>query len=225
MTWQSFYLGVFLLGFVLSIATLLAGLVHFPAGHGIHFGHGGFHGPSGFHGPGAAHGGSGVGHGVGHGPAPTGGGASGGQAGPAARGSGMSPINFATAMAFLAWFGAAGYLATSRAHVVWLAGLGLATAAGLLGAGLVFGFLAKVLARHDLPLDPADYRVEGALAKVIVPIREGGTGEISFSLGRTRRCAGARRDGPGALPKGVEVVVTRYEKGIAYVRPFETEEI
>jgi hypothetical protein len=32
---------------------------------------------------------------------------------------------------------------------------------------------------------------------------------------------GARSDDGAAIPKGVEVVVTRYEKGIAYVRRFE----
>ena len=204
MTWHSFYLAVFLFGFVLSVVTLLAGTVHLPVGRGCHFGHGGFHGPmGGVHGIGAGHGAASGSHASSH---------------------GLSPLNFATAMAFLAWFGGAGYLATAKAHVVWLAGLAIATAAGLVGGGIVFGFMTKVLTSHEMALDPADFEIVGALATVIVPIRKGGTGEISFRLGRTRRCAGARSDGPGALAKGAEVVVTRYEKGIAYVRPFETDE-
>jgi len=217
MTWQTFYLGAFLLGFLLAAITLLAGFVHLPVGHGLHLPHGGFHG----HGPGPA-GGHASGPSAGHGGAPVTAGASGhAHARPT-----MSPLNFATAMAFLAWFGAAGYLATSRAHVAWLVSLAVATSAGLLGAGVVFGFLTKVLARHESTLDPADYEMVGTLARIIVPIREGGTGEISFSHGRTRHCSGARSDGagkPAVLPKGAEVVVTRYEKGIAYVRPFETD--
>jgi membrane protein implicated in regulation of membrane protease activity len=203
MTWQTFCLGAFLLGFLLAAITLVAGFVHFPVGRGLHLPHGGLHGHG--HGPVAA-GTNGHGH-----ARPT-----------------MSPLNFATAMAFLAWFGAAGYLATSRAHAVWLVGLAVATSAGLIGAGVVFGFLTRVLVRHESTLDPADYEMVGTLARVIVRIREGGTGEISFSHGRTRRCSGARSDGAGtagpvSLPKGAEVVVTRYEKGIAYVRPFEAD--
>jgi hypothetical protein len=34
----------------------------------------------------------------------------------------------------------------------------------------------------------------------------------------TRRVCGARSDDGAAVAKGAEVVVTRYEKGIAYVR-------
>lgn len=219
MTWQTFYLGVFLVGFLLTAISLLAGFVHLPFGHGLHLPHGGLHGAG--HGLGHGfHGGSGTGGG---------GGGAGGVHAPHApspvRGHAMSPLNFATAMAFLAWFGGAGYLATTRAHFLWLVALFVATASGLLGAGIVFGFLTRVLARHEAALDPADFEVVGALGRVIVPIREGGTGEISFSLGRTRRCAGARRDDEhgegGALPRGAEVVITRYERGIAYVRPWE----
>ena len=33
--------------------------------------------------------------------------------------------------------------------------------------------------------------------------------------------SGARAESGTAIPKGVEVVVTRYEKGIAYVRPWD----
>lgn len=215
MTWQSFYLGAFLLGFLLSVVTLLSGLVHLPVGRGLHlphllgrgFGHGLAHGTGG---GGASPPGHAL-HAHGHG-----------------RADGLSPLNFATAMAFLAWFGGAGYLATSRGHFLWLVALFVATAAGLLGAGIVFGFLTRVLARNESALDPADFEMVGTLARVIVPIREGGTGEISFSHGRTRRCSGARVDGggsPPSLPRGAEVFVTRYEKGIAYVRPFEADEL
>lgn len=226
MTWQSFYLGAFLLGFLLSIVTLLSGFVHLPVGRGLHLPH--------LAGRGFGHA---LGHVLGHGPAghaTVGGGGAAAAPGPAghahghSHSDGLSPLNFATAMAFLAWFGGAGYLATSRAHVLWLVGLVVATAAGLLGAGIVFAFLTRVLARHESALDPADFEMVGTLARVIVPIRAGGTGEISFSHGRTRRCSGARVDEGtlgAALPRGAEVFVTRYEKGIAYVRPFEADEL
>jgi hypothetical protein len=58
----------------------------------------------------------------------------------------------------------------------------------------------------------------GVLGKLSMPIREGGTGELIYSQMGTRRVCGARSDDGGSMGKGTEVVVTRYEKGIAYVR-------
>jgi hypothetical protein len=54
-----------------------------------------------------------------------------------------------------------------------------------------------------------------------MPIRAGGTGELIYSQEGTRRVAGARSEDGAAIPKGTEVVVTRYEKGIAYVRSWD----
>jgi hypothetical protein len=56
---------------------------------------------------------------------------------------------------------------------------------------------------------------------VTVPIRAGGTGEIVYSQEGTRRSAGARSDSGAPIPRGSEVVVTRYDRGIAYVRLWE----
>ncbi len=61
----------------------------------------------------------------------------------------------------------------------------------------------------------------GVLGRLSIPIRAGGTGELIYSQEGTRRVAGARSEDGAAIPKGAEVVVTRYEKGIAYVRPWE----
>jgi hypothetical protein len=87
----------------------------------------------------------------------------------------------------------------------------------------VFWFLAKVLMAHESELDPADYRVEGVLGRLTLPIRAGGTGELVYSQAGTRRAAGARSEDGQAIPKGAEVIVTRYEKGIAYVRRWEED--
>jgi hypothetical protein len=86
---------------------------------------------------------------------------------------------------------------------------------------VVFWFLVKVLLAHEDPLDPADYEMTGVLGKLSIPIRPGGTGELIYSQEGTRRVTGARTEDGAPIPKGVEVIVTRYEKGIAYVRPFD----
>jgi len=137
------------------------------------------------------------------------------------KGSQTSPINFGTVAAFLAWFGGTGYL-LSRYSSVWaLVALGVALVSGLGGAAAVFWFLFKVLLKHDRDLDPADYEMVGVLGRLSSTVRENGTGEMIFSQDGVRRAASARSEDGRPLAKGVEVVVTRYERGIAYVRPWE----
>jgi membrane protein implicated in regulation of membrane protease activity len=140
--------------------------------------------------------------------------------GPATNG-GVSPFNFATTMAFLAWFGGAGYLLSvhEAALGTWI--VLLATLCGLLGGGIVFLFLAKVLMRDSGELDPADYEKIGVLGQITNPIRQGGTGELVYEQEGVRQVCGARSDSGEPIGKGIEVVVTRYEKGIAYVRRWD----
>ncbi|MBV9504999.1 MAG: NfeD family protein [Acidobacteriia bacterium] len=129
-------------------------------------------------------------------------------------------LNFGTIAAFLAWFGGIGYV-LERYYSVWfLAALFFAILSGLAAASVVFWFLAKVLLSREAPLNQADYDMLGVLGRLSLPIRQGGTGELIYSQQGTRRVAGARSDDGFAIPKGAEVIVTRYEKGIAYVRPW-----
>lgn len=136
-------------------------------------------------------------------------------------GSNMPLFNVGTIAAFLAWFGGTGYLLEHVYGVWFAAALGVSTVSGIGAASVVFWFLAKVLMKHDHALDPADYRMDGVLGRITLPIRAGGTGELTYSQAGTRRAAGARSEDGEALPKGTEVIVTRYEKGIAYVRRWE----
>jgi hypothetical protein len=151
-------------------------------------------------------------HGVPHAHAP---------AGHGANSEGAPWLNVGTITAFLAWFGGTGYL-LERYYSVWfLTALGIAALAGLGGAAIVFWFLMKFLVSKEENLDPADYDMIGVLGKLSIPIRSGGTGELIFTQEGVRRVTGARSEDGTAIPKGAEVVVTRYEKGIAYVRRWE----
>jgi hypothetical protein len=123
--------------------------------------------------------------------------------------------------AFLAWFGGTGFLIT-RFSTIWFAlGLLIAMAAGFFGAGVVFLFLTRVLISREENMDSADYEMVGVLGRISMPIRENGTGEIIYSQAGTRRTCGARSENGCAIDKSTEVVVTRYDKGIAYVRLWE----
>jgi len=133
----------------------------------------------------------------------------------------VSWFNPGTIAAFLAWFGLSGFLLTRHSSIWFLLALAIATVCGLAGAACVFAFLAKLVAEEDKEEDLVDYEMVGVLGKICSVIRAGGTGEIVYSQGGTRHCAGARSEDGTAIPKGTEVIVTRYEKGIAYVRRWE----
>jgi membrane protein implicated in regulation of membrane protease activity len=148
--------------------------------------------------------------------------ASGHHAGGGMRGGGhISRFNALSALMFLAWFGGTGYLLTRHSHMVALLSLGISTVAGLLAAWVIFRFMVKLMQTTDTPMKSEDYRVEGSVGTLSLPIRQNGTGEIIFSLAGARRCAGARTDDGKPIEKGAEVVIERYDKGIAYVKKWE----
>jgi hypothetical protein len=136
------------------------------------------------------------------------------------RGSG-SPVNGFTLAAFLCWFGGCGYLLTRYGGFVAPMVLLLATATGLIGGTIIFWFLSRVLGKHEKELTAADTDIIGALGRVSGTIRPEGAGEIQFSQNGSRRFAVARSEAGIAIPRDVEVVVMRYEQGIAWVRRWD----
>jgi membrane protein implicated in regulation of membrane protease activity len=200
-TWSDFYLICFAVGFLLSAVSFLAGGMRWQL-HLPHFPHDGLH------------------FGDGHAPAPHSGGGH-GHAANGNHGQSVSPFNFITLTAFLAWFGGTGFLITRFSSIWFALGLLIAFAAGLFGAAIVFLFLTRVLISHEENMDAADYEMVGVLGRISMPIRENGTGEIIYSQAGTRRTCGARCEDGRAIGKGSEIIVTRYDKGIAYVRLWE----
>jgi len=191
MTWSDFYLLCFIVGFSLSVLSFVAGAVHIHLPFKMHLPFPGAH-----HGGGAGH--SGTQHG--------------GQ---------VSWLNASTIMAFLAWFGGTGYLLTRHSHLFALLVLGISTVAGLVAGWMVFRFMVKLMQAADRPLSDDDRRVEGSLGTISMSIRQGGTGEIIFAVAGVRRCSGARTEDGQPIEKGTEVVIERYEQGIAYVKRWE----
>jgi membrane protein implicated in regulation of membrane protease activity len=139
-----------------------------------------------------------------------------------AHGGKLAAINIGTVTAFLTWFGGAGYLMTRFYGRWWWVGLLVSVGVGMAGAAVVLWFVAAVLVSDEENLNPADYQMVGVLGRITSPIRAGGIGELVFSQQGTRRAAGARSEDGTPIPKGAEVIVTRYEKGIAYVRLWDT---
>ena len=203
MTWSDFYLLCFMVGFSLSVLSFLAGAIHIHLPFRLHLPFHGGHHAGGFHSGGHAHGASSAKgastHAHGH----------------------FSWFNASTMLAFLAWFGGTGYILTKYSNLVAVASLGLATLAGLVSGSIVFKFMVKLMHSNETQLNEADYRVEGSLCTVTMPIRANGIGEVVFLLGGVRRSAGARTDDGKPIEKGAEVVIERHENGIAYVRRWD----
>ncbi|HEU5315779.1 MAG TPA: hypothetical protein VFX49_06680, partial [Chloroflexota bacterium] len=214
---ETLFLVCFAFGALFTAVSAVIGLAHTAvpgadAGHFGHFGHAA-HGPHVPHGSQVPHGAH-----VSHAPP----GLHGPHAGETAFHlfDALAPfLNASSALAFLTWFGAAGYLALHFA--AWPLPLVLlaAVAAGVAGAALLGAFLRKVMAGEQV-LDPRDFRMEGTLARVTVGIPEHGAGEIVFAKAGRRRSEAARSEDGQAIPRGTEVVVLRYERGVAHVQPW-----
>ncbi len=132
----------------------------------------------------------------------------------------ISPLNMPTILAAITWFGGVGYVLTRMAFLDWLLILGVAVLGGFLGGYIVYYFFAKVLwPAQTRPMDPMEYDLRGTYARVVSGIAPNGTGEIMYTKGGTRAVAGARSADGSPLPKGADVMVVRYERGLAYVVP------
>lgn len=136
-------------------------------------------------------------------------------------GADVPVINFGTVTAFMTWFGGIGFLFTAYSNLVALLTVVLAVGGGLVGGGIIFVFMAKVLAPDQIPLDPADYYLPGTLGRVTVTIPRNGTGEIVYTQAGTRKTVAARSEDGEGIARGTEVVMLRYERGIAYARAWD----
>jgi MFS family permease len=134
---------------------------------------------------------------------------------------GQSAFSLSSLMMFLTWFGGTGYVMTRYRSAT--AGLALTAAViiGFIGGALMYLYMVRVFVAHERPLLEADYDMTGVLGHVSMPIRARGTGELIYTQQGTRRSCGARTEDGSAIERGAEVVVMRYEKGIAYVKRFE----
>ncbi len=203
-TWLNLFLASFWFGALWSLATLLLGGLH--GGHSHHTAH------------------------VSHGAVPKGGVSQ-------AHGTGHNVnkmvdgwfgtlLSPSAAALFLTWFGAVGFLLVRHSTLGLAVALAVAFAVGMIGAWLVAAFI-RYLQSHEQPLNPLDFQMVGLLGKVSSPIRRDGVGELIYLRNGARTPLPARSEDGLAIERGVEVIVTRFAKGIAYVRTWDamTQEV
>ena len=188
----SFFVGCFAFGLLFTVVTFLLGGL---GGTGSHGGaHGLLSGITGSHASGAN------GHGA----------------------SNVSPFSFSTLSAFLTWFGGAGYLLTRYSPLAALAVILTALIVGAVGGALFFTAIARFIVPRLTVLNPDDFRVQGAVARVTSTIQPNGIGEIVYTLGGTRHADGARSESGELIERGTQVLILRIDRGIAYVEPWAT---
>jgi membrane protein implicated in regulation of membrane protease activity len=121
------------------------------------------------------------------------------------------------AIAFSIAFGALGTMLTRR-------GVSTPTTLAIAVAlGVVFSLITAQLVRrwwrvtpeHDV--DDERYILQGHLARVTKPIREGVDGEVAFEIEGDQRVLRARGFEEATLAVGTEVVIERIEDDVAYV--------
>lgn len=189
----SFFVGCFAFGLLFTVVTFLLGGLGGTQSHGVS--HGLLSGLTGSHASTQAHGTS---------------------------ANQISPFSLSTLSAFLTWFGGAGYLLTRYSPLAAVAVTLTALVSGVVGAAAFFTAIARYIVPRLTVLDPDDFRVQGAVARVTSAIQPGRIGEIVYTLGGTRHADGARSESGAPIERGTQVVILRMEKGIAYVEPWAT---
>jgi hypothetical protein len=132
----------------------------------------------------------------------------------------VSPFNGFSITAFLCWFGGIGYLLRTHSALFAPVILLVSTLSGLAGGALIFWFLASVLMPREHALTAEETEITGVVGRVTGPLHADATGEIIYSQLGARRSVPARSEDGTAIDRDAEVVVLRYERGIAYVRPW-----
>jgi membrane protein implicated in regulation of membrane protease activity len=134
---------------------------------------------------------------------------------------GVSPLNGFTLAAFLCWFGGTGYL-LHRGDIFDVSLVLLfAVVSGLAGASLLLWFLAKVLMPGERTLEVSNTEIVGVTGRLSATLPRQGVGEMLYSQNGARRSASVRAESGEAIERNAEVIVMRFERGIAYVRRWD----
>lgn len=132
--------------------------------------------------------------------------------------AGPGILNMPTIMAFITWFGGVGFILRQSLGLSGYIAIPLAVISGITGGAVMFFLLARVLwPMMSKPLSKEEFQLPGTVGRVVSSIRSGGVGEIIYSKRGVRFTAGAKSEDGEAIPKGADVVIIRYERGLAYV--------
>ena len=154
----------------------------------------------------------------------------GGGGDPAASGRGAKALTRLGPLAFvLAFFGLTGLLINRWTNTEPGAALGIASAVGV-AAGVLNSIAFALIRRTEVSSETPDKALEGAIARVTLPVSEQHRGMIVLDVGGTQTRMTASlvgSDEGGEIEAGAKVIVVAVEGGVALVTrlPHELEAI
>jgi hypothetical protein len=105
-----------------------------------------------------------------------------------------------TVLTFLTWFAGIGHVLTLQTSFAGVIILALAVLGGLFGSAVVFLVMVRLLLPGQTPpLRAEDFRLEGTLARVTIPMGGARTGAVIYNKHGTTRREGARSVDGGPL--------------------------
>jgi len=122
----------------------------------------------------------------------------------------ISPVTLAGAALL---FGGAGLLMGGSVYAI-----PVAVVAAIIGAVALRLLLRAFVQSSTTPLSLTG---EGAIATVNAAILPGSTGEVVYTLEGLHRSVAARSNDNVSIPRGTQVVITRQDRGIAWVQPLD----
>ena len=129
----------------------------------------------------------------------------------------LHPVSGTTAATFITGFGGGGTVAHYYLDWSLLGGLALATATGLVVAAAAYAVLEFVFKHTQAGSEFAVEEAVGRDAEVIVPIPEGGTGQIAYLAKGQRQQSAARATDGAPIAKGAVVVIDKVMGATIYV--------
>jgi len=132
-------------------------------------------------------------------------------------------LNLYGILSFLFFFGLLGYLLHNATHANAITAVVIAIIIGLAGgAGINMAYL-RLFGQDYGSLGRATSEVTGRIAKVNLPIRANGIGEIVYiGDNGSRHSLGARSANSTAIPADADVVIVDFVNGIASVESWDT---
>lgn len=129
------------------------------------------------------------------------------------------PLNLGSLLMALGWFGGLGFLLRG---IGWPTPIALVVAAGVgLSLGSLVQRLLRALEGAGDGLAAEDDRMPGIIGRVSSSIRAGGVGEVVYEQRGARHVTSARAHDGLPLPRGSEVVIVSYDRGMAAVVPLD----
>jgi membrane protein implicated in regulation of membrane protease activity len=130
----------------------------------------------------------------------------------------MHPISGTVVATFITGFGAGGTVAHYYLGWSLTAGLGVATATGLVVAAAAFGILEVIFKETQAGSEYSDEEAVGREAEVITSIPAGGTGEVAYMARGQRVQSSARAIDDVAVARGQPVVIEKVSGATVHVR-------